>query len=92
LIILIILGKEYKSRSSWLCNFLYSAVTSSLFGPNILLSTLFSNTLSLWSSLTIRDQVTYFTLLYFTWHESCRNPSQITHMLFIAKMWWVKEL
>jgi hypothetical protein len=42
LIILIILGEEYKSRSSSLCNFLCSPVTSSLFGPNILLSTLFS--------------------------------------------------
>jgi hypothetical protein len=51
LIILIILGEEYKSRSSSLCSFLYSPVTSSLFGPNILLSTLFSNTLSLCSSL-----------------------------------------
>jgi hypothetical protein len=30
-----------------LCNFLHSPVTSSLVGPNILLSTLFSNTLSL---------------------------------------------
>jgi hypothetical protein len=34
----------------------YSPVTSSLFGPNILLSTLFSNTLSLRFSFSIRDQ------------------------------------
>jgi hypothetical protein len=40
LIILIILGEEYKSLSSSLCNFLHSPVTSSLFGQNILLSTL----------------------------------------------------
>jgi hypothetical protein len=32
---------------------------SSFFGPNILLSTLFSNTLSLCSSLRVRDQVTH---------------------------------
>jgi hypothetical protein len=32
--ILIILGEEYKSRSSSLCSFLHSPVTSSLFGPN----------------------------------------------------------
>jgi hypothetical protein len=57
LIVLIILGEEYKSWSSLLCNFLHSPVTSSLFGQNILLSTLFSNTLSLCSSLNIRDQV-----------------------------------
>jgi hypothetical protein len=30
-----------------LCTFLHSPVTSSLLGPNILLRTLFSNTLSL---------------------------------------------
>jgi hypothetical protein len=40
-----------------LCNFLHSPITSSLLGPNILLSTLFSNTLSLCSSLNIRDQM-----------------------------------
>jgi hypothetical protein len=40
-----------------LCNFLHSPVTSSLFGPNILLSNLFSNTLSLYSSLNVKDQV-----------------------------------
>jgi hypothetical protein len=42
LIILIILGEEYKSS---LYSFLHSPVASSQFGPNILLSTLFSNTL-----------------------------------------------
>jgi hypothetical protein len=36
-----------------------SPVTSSLFGPNILLSTLFSNTLSLWSPLNVRDQISH---------------------------------
>jgi hypothetical protein len=46
LIILIILGKDYKLWSSSLCIFLQPPVTSSLFGPNILLNTLFSNTLS----------------------------------------------
>ena len=41
-----ILGEEYKSFSSSLCNLLHSPVTSSLLGPNILLNTMFSNTLS----------------------------------------------
>jgi hypothetical protein len=59
LIILIILGGEYKSCSFLLCSFLPIPVTSSLFGPNISLSTLFSNTLSLCSSLNIRDQVSH---------------------------------
>ena len=35
------LGEEYRSVSSSLCSFLHSPVTSSLLGPNILLSTLF---------------------------------------------------
>ena len=43
----IILGEEYKSFSSLLCNLLHSPVTSSLLGPNILLNAMFSNTLSL---------------------------------------------
>jgi hypothetical protein len=51
LIILIILGEEYKLWSFSLCSFLQPPVTLSLFGPNILLSTLFSNTLSLRSTL-----------------------------------------
>jgi hypothetical protein len=42
-----------------LCSFFQSPITSSLFGPNILLSTLFSNTLSLCSSLNVRDQVSH---------------------------------
>jgi len=38
---------------------LHSPVTPSLLGPNMLLNTLFSNTLSLRSSLSVRDQVSY---------------------------------
>jgi hypothetical protein len=41
-----ILGEEYRSLSSSLCIFLHSCVTSFLLGPNILLSNLFSKTLS----------------------------------------------
>ena len=46
-----ILGEQYRSLSSSLCHFLHTTVTSSFLGPNILLSTLFSNTLSLRSSI-----------------------------------------
>jgi hypothetical protein len=49
LIILIIPDEEYNLWSSSFCSFLQPPVISCLFGPNILLSTLFSNTLSLCS-------------------------------------------
>jgi len=52
-----ILGEEYRSLSSSLCSFPRSPVTSSILGPNILLSILFSNTLSLLSSLCLGHQV-----------------------------------
>jgi hypothetical protein len=58
-IFLIIHCEEYKVWSSSLCSFLQPPVTSSLSGPNILLNTLFSNTLSLCSSLNVRDQVSH---------------------------------
>jgi hypothetical protein len=67
LIILIILGEEYKSCGSSLCSFIHLQLTSSLLGPNILFSTSFSNTLSLCSSLNVRDQVSH----------PCRTTSKI---------------
>ena len=53
-----IFGEQYRSLSSSLCSFLHSPVTSSLLGPNTL-NTLFSNTLSLRSSLNVSDQVSH---------------------------------
>jgi hypothetical protein len=67
LMIVIILSEEYKSCSSLLCSFLYPSVISSLFGRNIFLSTQFSNTLSLCSSLNGRDQVWFHILEYSIW-------------------------
>ena len=49
-------GEQYRSLSYSLCSFLHSPVTSSLIGPNILLNTLFSDTVSLSSSLCVTDQ------------------------------------
>ena len=62
-----ILGEQYKSFSSSLCNLLHSPVTSSLLGPNILLNTMFSNTLSFLSSRNVNDQVShpYKTRMYY---------------------------
>ena len=59
LITRIIFVEQYRLLSSSLCSFLHSPVTSSLLGPNILLNTLFSDTLSLRSSLNMSDQVSH---------------------------------
>jgi hypothetical protein len=50
-----------------LCSFVHSPVTSSLYGPNIFLRTLFSRTLSLCSSLNVRDQVSHTKQLAELW-------------------------
>jgi hypothetical protein len=55
----IMLSEEYKSRNSSLRSFLHPPATPFLFGPNILLSTLFSYTLSLCFSLKVRDHVSH---------------------------------
>ena len=52
-----ILCDEYRSFSSPLRSLLHSPVTSSILGPNILLNTMFSDTLSFLSSRNVNDQV-----------------------------------
>ena len=53
-----ILGEKYRSVSSSLYSFLHSPVTSSRIASNILLSTLFSNSPNLRSSLSVSDVLT----------------------------------
>ena len=53
----VIFGEEYRPLSSLFCSLLHSPFTSSLLGPNVLLRTLFSYTLSLCTSLNVSDQV-----------------------------------
>ncbi|PSN48294.1 hypothetical protein C0J52_19247, partial [Blattella germanica] len=74
--------------SSVLCSLLHSPVSSSLFGPNIFLRTLFSNTRNLFSSLKIRVHVSQpykvtgritvlyiiFSLMFF--ERSCDDKSR----------------
>jgi len=59
LVNLIMSDEDYKLLSPSLCSFLHPPVTSSLLGPNILLSTQFSNTLDICSSLTLKYQISY---------------------------------
>ena len=54
-----ILGEEYRSLSSSLCSLLQSPITLSLLGLNILLNTMFSNTLGFLSSHNVNDQVSH---------------------------------
>ena len=54
-----VLDKEYRSLSHSLYSFLHSLVITSLLDTNILLSTLFSNSLSLRSSLNVSGQVSH---------------------------------
>jgi hypothetical protein len=53
-----IFGDKYRPLRSSSCSLRHSPVTSSLLGPNIL-STLFSNALSHFSPLSVRDQVSH---------------------------------
>ena len=55
----IIIGEEYRSRSSSLCSLLHSTVTSSFAGPCMFLIALLLNILKLRSSLNVRDQVSH---------------------------------
>jgi hypothetical protein len=54
---IIIFGEENTLWQSSVCNFLQSPIISPPLGPNILLNTLSSNTLSLYSSLNVRYKV-----------------------------------
>ena len=59
LITRIIFGNKYRSYGSSLCSFIHSPVTSFPLGPNILLSTLFSNVLNVSSSFIVSDQFSH---------------------------------
>ena len=86
-----ILGEEYRSLSSSLCNLLHSPVTSSLLCPNILLNTIFSNTLSFLSSLNVSDQASrenhtkYKYNLWANFRDLCGKIRWI--VLLLVKTW-----
>jgi hypothetical protein len=58
-IILIMFDEEYDFRSSSLHSFTQRPIISYPLDPDILRSTLFSNTLILYSPLSVRDQVSH---------------------------------
>jgi hypothetical protein len=70
-----IFGQEYRSMSISFCSYLHSPVTSSLLDPNIYLSTLFSNTLSICAALNMTDQVSHPTLKFCT-HVISKSDSK----------------
>jgi hypothetical protein len=72
MIILIIFGDKLLVLSSSLCNFLHPPVVFSLLSPNIPLSTLFSNALSLCSSANVKRR-TFLTQTKLRPNHSCRK-------------------
>jgi len=59
LITQIIFGEEYRSLNSSVCTLLHFPVTLSLLGLNVLFSILFSNILSLRSSVSVNDHISH---------------------------------
>jgi hypothetical protein len=84
------IGETYNLWSFSLCDFLHPPATSSLLCPNILLSTLFSNTVNLCSFLGVRGQCLHpyetkggFTVLYILWIVVWRTTDRQTDVSHI---------
>ena len=105
LITRIISDDEYRIESSPLCSLLHTRYFVPL-SPNILLSTLFSKTLSLRSSLNVGDPVSHpyrirgnitvlyillFTLLIANWKTKDSAPIDSKHSLTSICSWFLRE-
>ena len=83
-----VLGKNYRSLGSSTCSLLHSPVISSLLGPNILLSTLFSNTLSPRASYAFARQ--YIETFYCTRAVlKFPNPLRTANRILILKAFFL---
>ena len=76
-----ILGEQYKSFSSSLCNLLHSAVTSSLLGPNILLNTMFC---SQTPSASFRPAMSTTKL-----HTHTKQPAKLQFCISWSLNFWI---
>lgn len=75
-----VFGEEHKPRSSSLCNFLQSPLSSSFLGPNTFLCTLFSNVLSLCFSKS-DNHIRHATLqlcIYYSLYSNIMNGNTET--------------
>ena len=77
-----ILGEQYRSLSSSLCIFLNSSVTSSLLGQNILLRTIFSNTLNVSDQVSHPNKTT--GKIIFLWQRIKINKGKIQAICFCS--------
>jgi hypothetical protein len=101
LITRMIFGEEYRAWGSLLSILLNSLVTSSLLGPNILLSTLFSKTLSLLHSPLLKELLQYvlvvcclfsrfqvfFSVLKMNIHIKLQATTRIFCWILMCKYW-----
>ena len=79
-----IFGEQYRSPTSSLCRFFHSSVTLSLLGPNNLLSMLFSDKVSLRSSLNLSDQVSH---PYNTTRQRFRIRHYYSEKIYMRKLY-----
>jgi len=83
LITLKVSGEEQKFWKSWLCSLIHPPAPSSLLGPNILLSTLFSNNLNFPSSCNVMCHVTIQQYILVGLHRIYNNATK-EQLMFIV--------